>query len=88
MNGMCSTTGKDEKAFLVRKPQKKRNSGHLRVESRYKIFLKIIVGIIESISLIRIRTNSNQFFPLALQPSFGPRPTSMKLFVSLLLTRS
>jgi hypothetical protein len=28
------------------------------------------------------------FFPLALQPNFGPRPTSMKLSVSLWFTRS
>jgi hypothetical protein len=67
MKGMCSTTGKNDKAFLIRRPQGERNSGHLRIESRYKIFLKILVGIIESISLIRFKKNSNHFF------SFGAR---------------
>jgi hypothetical protein len=31
---------------------------------------------------------SSFFFPLALQPQFGPWPTSMKLSVSLRFTRS
>jgi hypothetical protein len=60
------------------------------VEVEPKIRLRLLSSR-SSVLLTRLsgpRSRPTFFFPLALQPQFGPWPTSMKLSVSLQFTRS
>jgi hypothetical protein len=51
-------------------------------------FICAFIVLTNLVSISYSLTCNTIFFPLALQPQFGPWPTSMKLSVSLRFTRS